>query len=225
MFRPLAVVCGFLALSFVPGCASSSDDEGEREPAPSISAPTRRAISATSTEAQTAIAFPAFTEMLSDLSMRGWDEADLSAPVFVSSSDEKAWAVEFPIRRSDNNDASFVGVEFENDVGEAFVRGIPEDVSAVEEAEQALSFQQGWCAPYACDYPIRLTLKLACVILDENPLGYALVRQVRTGYTRCNPNSPNWYANRCGGIAVCPGVQQSARQYTMCVDPSGNLCR
>lgn len=173
-----------------------------------------------------------FIDVLDDLSMEGWNADWTSLRRVEADDDERAqFAVEVALTNETRDIVGWAGVAVDAAEQAIYVNlpGDNLDDSTFEEARLALTYQQGGCNPRSCDYAHRLTLYWACINLDNNPLGYAQRRWRRWGYSTCNQtpwgttSNPAWYANWCGGLVACPGVQQGSQQYIRCTPTDGSI--
>lgn len=86
----------------------------------------------------------------------------------------------------------------EHDMGVTDSEGQTSD--AVGTSAQALS-------SWTCSYASSMGLNIACIILDENPLGYYYKRTTRAGYG--DLSRPQWWSCVWGNIHICPQYEYS----------------
>lgn len=190
-----------------------------------------------------------FGSAIADLRGRGWivDWTGVRERTHATEGNQHDRVVEVPVHRGPASSAvvGWAGVVESGSVVTAFVN-VPSVVTnntsgtsaasgnseGTSTSRQAAIITTATCAPYFCDYPTAISWAWYCVNPDNNPVGYALRRVVRRGYSTCNStrygwiSNPSWYANRCGQTVVCPGVQQSVSTYLQCVaaDGSSDFC-
>jgi hypothetical protein len=220
------MVLGMMAV----GCADLAADNEETRPAAVV--PARTALDPGSDVAQAAKHDERFVVAIEELASEGWVADWEQAALVKNPSNPDQYAVEVLLTRPSSEKTGWVGLAFGADSG-VYV-SIPE--AADDEfgtTLSALTISQGGCSPKWCDYPYKLTTYWGCIVLDDNPLGYAQKRYSRYGYSTCNKtkygttSNPAWYSNMCGQTVACPGVQKSVSSYTKCLTSSTmqNKCK
>lgn len=223
----IAIATG-LALG-VMGCVDGNNQQGPESKA-SVAIPIRTQLLEGSEDTAILKSNTDFKVASAELAEQGWI-ADWSKSYRVQNPQSPdQHSVEVTLIQKGHPQTGRIGLTFGDDQG-VYV-SLPKVGPQVATKTGALSISQGGCSPYSCDYPYKLTMNYACVVLDDNPLGYAQKRYSRYGYSTCNKtkygttSNPSWRANMCGQLVVCPGVEKSVKSYTMCLnsDSMVNYC-
>lgn len=181
-----------------------------------------------------------FNRMATDMQTRGWVISwgvvrERRSP--NASADERLVEVQMRRTQGTNTTTGWAGLVQSGTTTTAFVN-VPGGMNAstdgaVASTSQAVTISTANCAPYSCDYPFAITLAWYCWNPESNPVGYALRRIFRRGYSTCNTtrygrtSNPSYYTNRCGNLVVCPGVELSMGTYITCanMENPSSLCQ
>lgn len=174
---------------------------------------------------------PGAQDLLTSLYESGWHHIrwDQAVNLSLSPRNSLQQAIEVPL---DDEFANRIHVGLDLQSKAFFIRGNPGNVGVDPSTNTSNLISTGsteacpppprvcvTCEPKLCDYETSVGWHWWCIDLVDNLVGSAVERRWRRGYTDCagsGGTGPNWYANRCGGVANCPGHEDSTGTYTQC---------